>query len=157
MIIELPSVVYDERARSGAWCKLPYPDHPKGCPNFPKCINERPSFQEIGSPFKWYAIIEEFDLKAHAGKMKEKHPNWSDRMCRNLLYWQNGVRKRLKEKAIKATELVAVKGTTYIILDIPEAHGVDVYKTMEQVGVKIVPRPDHVIKVMLIGVDQIDG
>ena len=29
---EVVEVVVDYRARD--WCRLPYPDHPRGCPNF---------------------------------------------------------------------------------------------------------------------------
>lgn len=147
-MIELKQIVLDDRAR-GAWCKLPYPGHPKGCPNFPDCIKERSSFEKITSYdyTKWFAVIEEFDLKAHAKKMKDKHPNWSERQCRCLLYWQGGVRKRLFEKAHK----VVRPFSNDIILNIPEAHGINIFETMEKVGVKISRKPDKVIKVMLIG------
>ena len=33
VIIPLTEVAYDPKARDGRWCMLPYPNHPKGCPN----------------------------------------------------------------------------------------------------------------------------
>jgi hypothetical protein len=38
--IELKQVMWNYRATEGQWCKAPYPDHPNGCPNFPKCIEK---------------------------------------------------------------------------------------------------------------------
>ena len=144
-IIPLDEVVYDARARDGTWCTLPYPDHPKGCPNYPKCISYFRDFRSF-QDHRWFAIIEEFDLTTHAEKMKEKHPSWSERQCRNLLYWQNGVRKRLRDKAHNFRQLGDV------LLEIPEACGVNVYETMNKVGVAIQRnKPNLIIKVMLVG------
>ena len=146
-MILLNEIVYDERARNGIWCKIPYPDHPKGCPNFPHCPEKYRDFKDYMG-YKWYAVIEEFDLATHVEKMKEKHPNWTKRQCRNLLYWQNGVRKRLREKAYRNYH--PLQGD--VLLEIPEACGVNVFETMSKVGV-IFQRsePNYVIKVMLIG------
>lgn len=150
-IIPLDEVVYDVRAKDGSWCTLPYPNHPKGCPNFPDCITHFRDFKELEDRFKWYAVIEKFDLAAHAEKMKEKHPNWTERQCRNLLYWQNKVRKRLRDKAYK------FHGLGDCVLEIPEACGVNVFATMKKVGVHIEsPKPMTVTKIMLVGKRPID-
>lgn len=140
--LKLDEVVYDPRAR-GAFCKHEYEGHRKGCPNWPVCIEKRPDFKEFGHLYEWYAVMEVFDLKAHAEKMKLAHPGWGDRMCRNLLYWQGGVRKRLYQKAVNAG--------LDIILDIPEANGIEVFLTMAKVGVTLERKPDTVVKVMLVG------
>jgi hypothetical protein len=80
--------------------------------------------------------------------MKKKHPNWSERQCRNLLYWQNGVRSRLRKK----TESYINPLSDDIILEIPEACGINMIETMSKAGIKIqTDHPDNVIKVMLIG------
>lgn len=144
--IPLEAVDYDERARNGVWCRMPYPDHPHGCPNYPDCPKQYPDFKTL-SGYSWTAITETFDLKAHAAEMKTKHPQWGDRMCRNLLYWQNGVRKRLRDKAhVYARPLFGD-----IVLELPEACGVNVVSTMKRVGVEIKRNPETVIKVMLVG------
>jgi len=145
--IHLSEVVYDVRARDGTWCKLPYPNHPRGCPNFPQCPESQPNFIDIQNQYVWYAVLEEFDLVTHAEKMKRKHPNWSERQCRNLLYWQNSVVKRLKAKvqSYKSDE-------SDIILEIPEASGINIFETLSQVGV-ILQRnhPNYIVKIMLLG------
>jgi len=65
--------------------------------------------------------------------------------CRNLLYWQGGVRSRLKKKTY------AKYRQGDIVLEIPEAHGIDVFKTMALFGIELERNPDVVRKVMIIG------
>jgi hypothetical protein len=142
-MIRLETVIYDKRARDGTWCKLPYPNHPNGCPNFPLCPNKYQDLSELNN-IDWYAVIEEFDLKAHAESMKARHPDWTDRQCRNLLYWQNGVRKRLREKAYR-------NANGGIVLEIPEACGVNLFATMSRVGIRLKRNPDLIKKIMLVG------
>jgi predicted metal-binding protein len=97
IISELKDVVIDYRAR--AWCRLPYPNHPNGCPNFGKseeCPPKAPLFEAIiKPPFTLVAV--RFNLEEHVRKMKEKHPNWSEKKTKCLLYWQRKVNKRLKK------------------------------------------------------------
>ena len=144
--VKLEMVVYNEKARNGAWCASPYTGHKQGCPNFRKeCTFRRPDFRNIADKYNWWAVTEVFDLKSHAEAMKLKLPDWTDRQCRNPLYWQGSVRRRLREKA----EKLVVLGS--IILDIPEACGVEVFETMALVGIKLERSPDIVIKVMLVG------
>ena len=141
----LDTIVYNIDARLN-WCRLPYHGHPKGCPNWPGCIRSRPDFAEIKKDdYEWFAVVERFDLKAHSAKMKDKFPQWTERQCRNPLYWQSGVRKRLKEKA---KTLIA---NDSILLDIPEACGINMFATMDLVGVELVMNPDLVQKIMIVG------
>jgi len=152
MILPLQVVIYDERARDGTWCMAPYPNHPRGCPNFPKCCESRPDFKEFEG-YDWLAVIEEFDLKTHAEKMKEKHPGWTERQARCVLYWQNSVRKRLREKA---------QGIMYplmgdILLDVPEACGVNLFATMAKHDIYLKTNPDLVKKIMLVGKVRLNG
>jgi len=143
-MIKLPNVIYDIRARDGTWCRLPYPNHPKGCPNFPRCPSERPDFRDLN--FKqWKAVIVEFDLKRYKELRREKYPNATDRQLGNLLYWQGRVRSALWKKA---NSILTLGG---MILDIPEASGVNIFETMILVGIKIERHPNIVRKVMLVG------
>ena len=147
MIIPLETVIVDNRARDGTWCRLYYPGHPRGCPNFPKCCESRPHFNSFNG-YEWFAVVEKFDLKAHAEAMKKKHPHWSERQCRNLLYWQNGVRRRLREKA----DSIAFPLMGDVILDIPEANGVHVFDTMAKNGLILERhKPDIIHKIMFVG------
>ena len=150
-MIKLTEVVYDIRARNGTWCKHQYQDHPNGCPNYPRCIVKFPDFASIKEKYQWYAIVEEFDLLRHMKIMKEKHPRWSERQCRNPYYWQGGVRKRLRERAEECKEWFCQGYSDVIILTIPEACGVNVFETMEKVGIILEKKPNTVRKVMLVG------
>ncbi|MCK9593979.1 MAG: hypothetical protein M0Q91_18415 [Methanoregula sp.] len=139
-------IVADPRARNGIWCMNPYDGHPKGCPNFPKCPKMFPNINEIVGNYSWYAVVEEYNLREHADKMKLAHPDWSERQCRNLLYWQGGVRKRLREKAKRYVS------AGDILLEIPEACGINMFMTMQLAGITLErTKPDIVRKVMLIG------
>jgi len=94
---------------------------------------------------EWYAVIEEFDLKAHAYRMKGLYPWWTNRQCRNLLYWQGRVRSRLRKKTYDFFK------PGDVILEIPEACGINVFETMALVGVELKRNPDVVKKIMMIG------
>ena len=174
-LIKLSEVMYDIRAKDGTWCQLPYPDHPDGCPNFikgcTKCGDWKNFAHLIGEcknsigtnwiGFQWYAVIQEFDLKAHAEKMKRKHPSWSDKQCRCVLYWQGAVKAKLKVKAQKYLRELAVKDGTFHfdwachLIEIPEAHGVNVFGTMAKAGLILYKNPDLVRKIMFVGIQQL--
>lgn len=143
--IHLTQIIYDKRARNGEWCTLPYPNHPKGCPNFPWCPTKFYDFKDIRDKYQWSAVIEVFDLQQYALENKRIHPSWSDRQCRNLLYWQGGVRSRLRTKAWTIVEKDG------IVLEIPEACGINVFETMRIVGIIIEKKPQIVHKIMLVG------
>ncbi len=140
--------VMDEKVRS--YCKLSYPGHPKGCPMFgkrPECPPQAPIFYKHFNKDKPFtAIIVEFNLKNHAMNMKLRHPEWTDKQCRNPLYWQNGVRTVLKFQC-----KITIKSDEDYTL-IPEAMGINVIETMKQIGIDIeFPVKDIVRKVAIIG------
>ena len=159
MIFPLDDVVYDKRARYGCWCILPYPNHPNGCPNVKKhyempdgCCNkaiEDRDFLELSKKYeRWTAIIEPFDLRNHHIKMRRKH-GWTSRLqLRNRRHWQNSVESKLHKEAKKYAGSLLCRT---VILDIPEANGVNVYATLAKVGVFLKADPDLVYKVMLVG------
>jgi hypothetical protein len=144
-MIPLTTIIYDARARNGTWCCHPYEGHPHGCPNFKNgcTLKKRPDFNDMKDLYNWYAVVETFDLKAHMERMKAKHTHWTERQCRNPLYWQGTVRANLRNNCI------TMKGD--IVLDIPEACGINVFETMALVGVVLERKPDTVRKVMLVG------
>jgi len=121
-VLELSEIVYDERARNGEWCN----HHGFKCMNYPGCP-KKPTFPEIEEkigPFKWYAVLEEFDI-AEWERTHSKEGR-SRKMARNPRWWQKGVRKRLLNKAEKFKVSLKKQLTdTVIILEIPECHGVD--------------------------------
>ena len=119
------------------WCRMQYPGHPKGCPNYgknSKCPPDAPHITEYFDINKQlYLVHSEFDLKSHAEMMKEKHPEWSDRQCRCLLYWQSRSRKQMKERAELAIKLLRTDRVTAC----PEAMGVNVFVTALLSGLKL--------------------
>ena len=126
-----PVIDYSVRAL----CGRPYPGHKKGCPNFNKnkrCPPVVPHFdKQFDTTEPVYAVINEFDFGAHVEKMRDKHPDWSDRQLRCVLYWQATARKQLKAKVLEA--LKSLPG--YFVSFSPEGQGVNVTKTMENAGV----------------------
>ncbi|MFC1486940.1 hypothetical protein ACFLRN_04540 [Thermoproteota archaeon] len=152
MIIQIneENIILDGRAR-GPWCMLPYPNHPRGCPNYgkkPKCPPFSKTLHElIVSPF--YLVVWSFDLDSQANRMKKLHPKWSDKQARCLLYWQGSVRKKLLDEA---RTFINSKNDNLVLLEIPEANGVDVFKTCNVVGIPLERKPKKLVrKVMLIG------
>lgn len=115
-------------------CHKPYPNHPKGCPNYGKhsmCPPHNLIFDDIFDMEKdIYVIYYAFDIGNHMKKMKEKHPKWSDRQLRNVLYWQ-GTAKKEHRKIVKE---FLDKNPNYEAV-VPETLAVDVNKTMKQIGI----------------------
>jgi len=60
--------------------------------------------------------------------MKELHPKWSDKQARCVLYWQSSVRKKLLAEA----KTFLKNNTDLILIEIPEANGVNVFRTCEK-------------------------
>jgi predicted metal-binding protein len=118
-------------------CKLPYPNHPKGCPLYgikDKCPPKSPRAEvlfDLSKPM--YFVYVEFNLEDHAKKLKEKYPHWTERQTKNVLYWQPGVRKRLNT-AVK--EAIKKLGTTAYSFA-PESLGVNVYASAWLSGLKL--------------------
>ena len=96
-------IVIDLRARD--WCKLKYPNHPKGCPNYnhkdicPPKIGLFKEYFNMNKPI--YLVAVPFNLTEHANRMKEIHPNWSVKQCKCVLYWQGKVKKHLRITSVK--------------------------------------------------------
>jgi len=137
------------------YCKLPYSNHPKGCPNFNKSPECPPKSSMVEDVFdlnrEMFFVVEEFNLKEHVAQMKLNHPRWTELQLRNLLYWQGGVRKRLKEKA----EQFMQHDMIYTLL--PESMGVMVINTALKLGIPIETKPkEKVFKIALVGYPKIE-
>lgn len=142
-------LIVDYRARE--WCKLPYPGHPKGCPNFghkatcPPQVCCIEGFIDLGKPM--WLVVEAFDLRGHMDRMKATHPTWSNRQARCVLYWQASVNKRLQEACS-----VQAQHENGVYTVCPEAMGVNVILTAKQLGLPVHNRPrDVVFKIGLVG------
>ena len=139
-------------------CFRPYPNHPKGCPNYGKrgfCPPKCPRIED------WFDILEgfwivwiKFDFATHRRNMRRKHPDWSQRQIDCCLYWQGTANKMLREAVQDVEYYLQGRGnwrTTYC----PEAMGVNVTATMKNLGVKLEWPPKTVVyKVAIIGVKK---
>lgn len=131
-IIKLKRLIVSEK--TGEWCKIPYPNHPKGCPKYgndkacPPHAPKLDEFFDLSKPL--YFVHSEFNLKAHVERMKQKYKLWSDRQCRCVLYWQGTSRKQLRERAEEAAWSLGTNAITAC----PEGMGVNVYATARVSG-----------------------
>ena len=141
--MDLPSWIYPVKRlvtseKVGQWCLLPYIDHPGGCPNYgiaAKCPPHAPAvgkFFDLSKPL--WLVHSEFNLAIHIAKMEKKHPEWTLRQCKCVLYWQSISRKQLKERVQAALFLGANRSTL-----IPEAIGVNVFVTARIAGLQLEP------------------
>ena len=155
MVLEVTGKLVFEAQARGPWCVLPYPDHPKGCPNFNKKDGCPPRVKRVQEVFDltrshWF-IGEQFDMKAHKERMLATHPGWSDRQATCCLYWQGGVRKRLRE-ACKAFTTTTCPGDYVGWSSCPEAMGIDVFSTMQKLNIPLERNPQNTVwKIALAG------
>ena len=125
------------RDTGSRFCRLPYPGHPKGCPNWYKkkvCPPHAPMaaiYFDITKPL--YFVHSEFDLSAHIVRMKLRNPDWSERQCKCVLYWQGTSRKQMRERVKIAIFELGTNAQTAC----PEGMGVNVYATARLSGLKM--------------------
>lgn len=137
-IVPVKIMIHSKAVRT--WCKLPYPGHKHGCPMYGKkdgCPPNVPYVTEVLDLDKpvWF-VYSEFDLSAHVGNMRAKHPLWSERQLRCCLYWQRKSRNQLLHRVCEAKGFY-VNANFYTL--IPEALGINVYRTCGINGVKLEP------------------
>ena len=118
-------------------CKRPYPNHKKGCPNYgnrDSCPPARARIEDsINLDIVTYVIWTTFNFRGHVNRMREKHPEWSQRRLECCLYWQQRAKKVLRQEIIRFKLL----HKNYECIHIPEACGVNVTATMKNIGVEL--------------------
>jgi len=136
---------------------MPYPGHPKGCPNWNRratCPPQAPlltDLLDLARPV--YCVFNRFDLGAHVDRMRRRHPDWSGRQLRCCLYWQGTARKQLRQKVSS----LLVREPSLLPVYVPEACGVDVTATMASLGIKLEWPPVKVAyQVALVGTPKQD-
>lgn len=151
MIVDVTDKLWIDK-KSREWCKLPYSDHPKGCPNYgekSECPPKAPFVEDfINLSKKHWFICEHFSLMDFENKMMKKHPTWTKKQARCCLYWQGTVRKKLNNYVKNFID--GRIDLTYTL--IPEAMGVNVIKTAKRLNVPIKTKPDtYICKIALVG------
>lgn len=143
-VLNLPFTVYVVRCLVHGpivrtWCGLPYPGHPTGCPNVgnpekAKCPPIAPYITEVLDITKpIYFVCSDYDLAAHVTRMREAHPDWSDRALRNVLYWQGTSRAQAAERAERASAALRCN----FIERCAEGKGVNLYATCRLAGLRL--------------------
>jgi len=142
-------VVYSPCVRT--LCIAPYYGHPKGCPNFgkkPDCPPKAPLFLDLYTKVV-FVISVRFDFAGYIMMRSIEHPDWSDRMLRNPLYWQGHVNKHLRKYVFGTIKQTAFRHLKAVFN--PEGMGIDVTSTCDSVGIKLEWPPEkYVHKVALL-------
>lgn len=118
------------------WCGLPYPRHPKGCPNFQKPERKRCPYNTVyiekylDKKKPLYLVRSDFNLSAYVKIMRDKHPTWTERQLRNVLYWQQGPKGVLKRRAMELAHKVGAN----LVVTAGEAVGINLYATCARAG-----------------------
>lgn len=139
---DLTPIICDHRIQN--YCRLPYPDHPKGCPNFARkpnyCPPTAPYFPDIFEPNAYIAAVS-INFKQYLEIRKNIHPEWTDRALRNPRHWQGHIRTHLHQLAENA--LANNYGDTIIYN--PEAMGVDLTATCYEAGIYLEWPPENLV------------
>lgn len=117
-------------------CSKRYPNHPKGCPNIGKkdCPPHAPKIEDVLNLKKTvFAVYNVFHLREHVIRMKENHPEWTDRQAKCCLYWQTRARKQLMGKII---DFKKQHPNLYVVKN-PEACGINLTATMKSAGIEL--------------------
>lgn len=136
-------------------CRRPYPNHPKGCPNYGKkdeCPPRAPLLEKVLDLSKPTCVIwNQFPFGDHVERMRSKHPDWSRRQLECCLYWQGTARKQLRQKVFQ-WYAYQPDGYEWITLYCPEACGLNVTATMRNMGIELEWPPERfTYQVALIG------
>ena len=130
-------------------CKRPYPNHPKGCPNYGKkngCPPGANLWTDIyDTNIATWVFWARFDLAAHREKMTVKHPTWSRRQLDCCLYWQSKARKPLYDY-LKTWDFPG-----FLISKVPEAMGINVTETMRKIGIELEWPPEKWVYQVAMG------
>lgn len=145
--ISYDDIVWEKLERIVEWCCLPYPNHPNGCPKAGECNLYRTDLKDKLKQYDQLRMVfVEFNLEAHAENMKSKHPAWSDRQCKCLLYWQNHVDKQLHDK-------IHFMYANPDIYEGAEGGGVNFYRTCQNMNtpLELIRNSKIVKKIAIIG------
>ena len=146
----------------GKLCRRPYPNHPRGCPNYKKKKGCPPRAKPLGLILDLsvtvFAVWNVFPFRQHCRRMRKKHPEWSKRQIQNCYYWQGTARKQLREEVKRFFSCeVGVRAYDHPkTVWCPEAHGINLTATMD-FGFRIKlewPPKVHTYQIVLVGEDK---
>lgn len=152
--VKVNQIIFTKKTR--LWCKLKYPGHKNGCPNYnksPFCPPQSPYLEgKLNKFINLKLIIAQFDFESYKQSMGKLHPHWTEKQKGNLLYWQSQIKKRLKIYIKKLSPDLILGNGHGIGSYSMEATGIYVLKTLWNLGIKIELKPKTIVKlVCLIG------
>ncbi len=134
------------------WCQLPYPGHPEGCPNHGEKSHCPPSSPVAHDFFDlnkrhWF-LITEFDFASYIQIMQIRHPEWSERRLRCVLYWQNQVRTIQRQQITTFRQY----HPNTVFTQLPEAMHLNILLTLRHLKIDFETKPKKkVLKIALVG------
>lgn len=137
-----------------AWCRLPYPKHPQGCPNFgikEKCPPNAPYFLDVFEDKVLVAFVK-FDFENYLKLRESAHPDWNDRELRNPRHFQGHLDSVLRE-SISLLDQNIVAGRIPVFS--PEAMSVNLHLTCRAAGIELEwPPKKSMYRVALLGIPK---
>lgn len=150
MIIPITSneIIFNRNIQD--FCRLPYPQHSNGCPNYNK-KNEYPPNQKLINEIldfnkNVYLIYTEFNLRNFAGKMGKKHPEWTCRQRNCCLYWQGKARKEHRKELEVMKKNYEIEVITY-----PERYGCNINAMLIKKGIKLEWPARKMVRIVSLG------
>ncbi len=121
-------------------CIKPYKNHKFGCPNFGKLITCPPRipcmYDQIFDISEVYAIVTKFYLEEYFNKRRKNRPELAEGQIRNIRVWQPIALKE-NDYAISEFYKENTDKSDFVSTRLLECMGVDVIKTMKEVGIEI--------------------
>ena len=121
-------------------CIRPYKNHKRGCPNFGRLLTCPPRipcmYDQVFDIRDVYAVVTKFYLDEYFAKRRENRPDLPEGQIRNMRVWQPIAIKE-NDYAIRDFYLENPSKVDYVSTRLLECMGVDVVKTMEEVGLEI--------------------
>lgn len=122
-------------------CKLSYPGHPNGCPNYginplcPPIAPYRPDVVNIYKEFVLNFIL--FNFEKYKELRIESNPDFfnTDKRIECLLYWQNSVKKILENSCLKYDfDYIFGCGSGFLKKQSMESAGINVFLTVKRLN-----------------------
>ena len=146
------------------WCSSPYPGHKRGCPMWKgrkakdgtpaPCTRAFRNISTFDDNFDrnepaWCAFTT-WDMVAQEAKIRASHPDWTQKQCRNVRYWQRTFRNGLKDDIREFFRKKQLWGK-YGCFD--GGFTLNIHATLWRAGLKlerIRDRPDYAIRCTII-------
>lgn len=138
-------IVYSEKIQK--LCLRKSKSFPKGCPNYGKKQGCPPTVlidKVLDLNKEIYVIWTNFKIGEFANRIKEKHPDWTEKQCYCCRYWQPGARKIHREELEKYKKQYGFEK----IISCPEGNGVQVSGLMARLGIKLEWPPRKITRII---------